>query len=206
MTAKKTATSTSSVIAATATAQYVNDTVSKIKQCVESQNSALSILMQNESLNVDSIKKTVTSIKSNTALMSLLTVSADVAQIVADEQIDIVSMLSEKTKDTREAKLRLIKHLQAFASNNVDKLATCDARLYSAIFAKRDSCALDKALTTQKIQHVMQHDTTTQANYFSNFASFLKIATVKRKERNQFESITIRSDSALVQRLQKLFA
>lgn len=186
--------------------KFINDTTIEVKKVIEEQQKALQALKQQEQ-NEDTkkaLKALETRIKSNKKLLAALSVS-DVSKIISAHKIDITAMLHERTKNTREAKKRLIQHLDAIASNDAEKLATCDYKLYSACIAKRDQCATDKALSTSKLQSVFSHKTKTQANYFANFASHLKIAEVKRAKRNEIESVTLKSDSAIFKKIAALF-
>lgn len=185
--------------------KFVNETALKVQAKIEEQQAQLVQLEQSELVPETEVKKMRTKIKSNQSLLARLTVSKEAAKIIATHKIDIVSMLEEKCADTREAKKRLVQHLDAMSLNDPEKLSKCDFKLYSALFAEREQCKLDKALTLDKLKHVFEHDTHTQARYFANFAQHVKIAEVKRKEKNKIESVTVSSESALLKRIQAMF-
>jgi hypothetical protein len=123
-----------------------------------------------------------------------------IASFFYTHNLIIKNIISENYSDSREFKLRLMKIVRAIVKDNFMTLAKCDKKLFLAISRKK---AETKSLKALKIQKIMNHTTTTQADYLSNLCQYLKFATVHKD--NDANCVTFDIESTFYKKIIALF-
>jgi hypothetical protein len=144
---------------------------------------------EDKMLNAATAKRADTHERYTNALSSM---SDKALSILSKYKVDAEALASQ----SRELKKRSVAILEALANNQKVNDRALDAVLQYIVSKNAAS------MTLLQVQHEMQHETTTQAQYFKTCAIFFKFATYSKSEKK----IDLNSDAAVLRDLLKIYA